>query len=632
MADVKRLLLLSDGHANQGEVNVEVLAKWAKDAFTQQGVRVSTVGLGADYDERFLAKIAHGGGGEFYYISKRDELPGLFRKELEEGRQVTVQNLIITAHDRDGARLLEMVGFPFTGGDEQHREVKLGDLFSKESRSLLLYFEVVVPDQASGPHWTPAELELTWKDIDGKKQTALLPLKLESTFEEAKVADSLDKKVHARVVETENYRALDKAMEAFRNGSQKEALKMLKEAEKRASEQAAASNDAGLLQQAGQLAQARREVEGLVEARDAQVYNTGAGLFGSRKGGSRRQIVARGGGSKATESAVDLGLRWLSKHQAVDGSWDTAALNGAESERQDATALALLAFLGAGHTETVGHYKPTVLKAVQWLQARQNTDGFVGPSDTVIKGDLASYRRTASHALATMALCEAGGMANQQATKESAQRALNWLVEQRPLVGLRQRLADAKGKNAQDILGVFWCVSALKCGKVASLKVKQGAFEEAILFLEETEVKGDDGTGHRFQFFGKDPKTAGMMDTACGLACRQFLGYRKERLYPGMAWMAEQPKALPEWGKDGADFDWHYTYLTNLTMFQTGGDSWRTWNDNLKGIMSAHQSREEKNKGMWAPVGTLKGRSKVISTALGTLYLEVYYRYLPMYR
>ena len=46
----------------------------------------------------------------------------------------------------------------------------------------------------------------------------------------------------------------------------------------------------------------------------------GSSRYGGRFGG-RRNLVARGGGSIATESAVEAGLHWLARHQAPDGHW-----------------------------------------------------------------------------------------------------------------------------------------------------------------------------------------------------------------------------------------------------------------------------------------------------------------------
>src|SRR6185503_7519066 len=48
---------------------------------------------------------------------------------------------------------------------------------------------------------------------------------------------------------------------------------------------------------------------------------SGHGSFGARNGGGRKLMVMKGGGNKATESAVDKALEWLAKHQEADGSW-----------------------------------------------------------------------------------------------------------------------------------------------------------------------------------------------------------------------------------------------------------------------------------------------------------------------
>ena len=64
----------------------------------------------------------------------------------------------------------------------------------------------------------------------------------------------------------------------------------------------------------------------------------------------------RGGGSPGSESAVDAALRWLARHQEADGHWDGAKYEGRKTD-PGITGLAVLAFLGAGHTETAGKWK-----------------------------------------------------------------------------------------------------------------------------------------------------------------------------------------------------------------------------------------------------------------------------------
>ena len=69
-----------------------------------------------------------------------------------------------------------------------------------------------------------------------------------------------------------------------------------------------------------------------------------------------------------------------------------------------ATGLALLPMLGAGYIHTVkSKYQDTVRRGIFWLVDHQQPDGnlFIGPA-----GMAFMY----SHAIATMALCEAYGL------------------------------------------------------------------------------------------------------------------------------------------------------------------------------------------------------------------------------
>ena len=69
-------------------------------------------------------------------------------------------------------------------------------------------------------------------------------------------------------------------------------------------------------------------------------------------------------------------------------------------------------------------------------------------------------------------------------------------------------------------------------------------------------------------------------------------------------------------------------------MFQVGGDSWKQWNAKLKDLLVEKQCKGGPElDGSWDPVercGWIGGRA--YTTAMGALCLEVYYRYLPMYR
>ena len=76
----------------------------------------------------------------------------------------------------------------------------------------------------------------------------------------------------------------------------------------------------------------------------------------------------------------------------------------------------------------------------------------------------------------------------------------------------------------------------------------------------------------------------------------------------------------------------YYWYYATLGLYQAQGDHWQRWNRALQKNLVARQRDSGNVAGSWDPEsvwGNYGGR--VYSTALATLCLEVYYRYLPRY-
>ena len=96
----------------------------------------------------------------------------------------------------------------------------------------------------------------------------------------------------------------------------------------------------------------------------SSIANRQAGQLAAAFAGRQRDRadrVRREGGTTASERAVELGLGWLTRHQRDDGGWSLDVSKqcrerpGCSEEPQAnsdaaATGLALLAFLGAGHS------------------------------------------------------------------------------------------------------------------------------------------------------------------------------------------------------------------------------------------------------------------------------------------
>jgi len=354
---------------------------------------------------------------------------------------------------------------------------------------------------------------------------------------------------------------------------------------------------------------------------------SGHGSFGQRNGGGRRLMVMRHGGSRGTESAVDLALKWLAGHQEADGHWDCTKYGGKQADVAT-TGLALLAFLGAGHSEKVGQYKDNVRRACAWLRGIQREDGsYYKEGETHGIG----YH----HSVAGLAMAEAAGMGRIPETIASAKKGISYSIDKHQ----QGEASDKKGwryapkSSTGDISVSGWFIMQLKSGKVAGLPVDPAGFDGAIKFLDSVEVKGNAGdpySAHRYGY--TSPENVGVRRTAIGCLGRQFLGWKKEDLQGGVEWFVNQG-GVPEWGGNGGKVDLYYWYYGTLCVFQQGGDLWKRWNESMKKALVENQRKGGDDDGSWDPVGSYSeywGRAG--QTALGCLCLEVYYRYLPLYK
>ena len=127
---ITRALLLTDGQANHGETDRDVLARHASE-LRRRGIATSTFGVGDDFDERLLRDLAHEGGGHFYFIEQPAQIPDLLTSELGEALEVTVRRAVLTVELPRGATAEPLNRFRFThaAGDRELR-VELGDLAS----------------------------------------------------------------------------------------------------------------------------------------------------------------------------------------------------------------------------------------------------------------------------------------------------------------------------------------------------------------------------------------------------------------------------------------------------------------------------------------------------------------------
>ncbi len=335
--------------------------------------------------------------------------------------------------------------------------------------------------------------------------------------------------------------------------------------------------------------------------------------------GHKNALLKAYGGNAMTEEAVLLGLKWLQRQQQNSGLWSLKGpyTDGTMTENEEAaTAMALLAFQGAGNTHKRGPFKREVNKAWKAMLERQADDGN-------FYGDGPDHSRFYTEAQCTIALCELFGMSRDESLRRPAQRAVDYLVKTQANAGGWKYYA---GENS-DLSVTGWVVMALQSARMAGLEVPSDTLERISRFLDSVQ----EYDGQQYAYRPRDRAKRSM--TAEGLLCRQYLGWAHDdpRLRGGADYLVSEAN-LPSWAV--GDKNVYYWYYATQVCHHMEGDWWKRWNEVMRQKMPEIQIKRGRERGSWTPHGDQWGRQggRLYVTCLSIYILEVYYRHLPIYQ
>jgi hypothetical protein len=360
-------------------------------------------------------------------------------------------------------------------------------------------------------------------------------------------------------------------------------------------------------------------------------------MYRSRFGPQKVKALEAFGGSEETEAAVRRGLEYLASIQRADGAW------GRRRRPHDKygevwvgkSALCLLAFLGAGHTQSGGTtHQECVRKSLAWLLAQQDPD-------TGHFGESSAY----SHGITTYALAECYALTKDPSLRVPVERAVDWILRNQnrgrdrrshggwgyfsPTLPPEDRFARASV--------TAWMVMALKSAQLSGVEVPAPALVSAEAFLWHM-FDAEEG----YFLYNREPSRLRSQwrtlpgSTPASVFCLLLLGSdpHEARLRAAQTWILQRvPKeyrrySLDEFVLDAAG-NVYFWYYGSLACFLAGGETWSTWNDALKRVLVEGQSDD----GSFAPIDEYASyagddnRDRAYSTAMCVLSLEVYYRY-----
>ncbi len=295
----------------------------------------------------------------------------------------------------------------------------------------------------------------------------------------------------------------------------------------------------------------------------------------------KRRAIATGGGSRASEGAVDVGLRAMRAQQGADGAWASGPWTA------HATALSTLVLLGAGYEhKTPNRYKPMAAAALGWLTAH------------VRSADLAAQ------ALTTLALAEAFAMTNDAELKPPAERSLA-ILEDRVAVHHELEVGIYRHGPMSGPELVAWVAMAARSARAAGLS--PGPIDR---LNAEVEVQAAELDGHA------DRDQAAVARLIADI----FRGHQpgSEMHQPPVSeWLEHSSAWLQEGHPD-------LVYFATLGLFQVGGNGWGMWNSAVRDKLV--QLNEVGVRSGWL-AATPYALGEAAARAMLMLPLEVYYRY-----
>ena len=332
------------------------------------------------------------------------------------------------------------------------------------------------------------------------------------------------------------------------------------------------------------------------------------------------------------EDAVDRGLAHLARTQSKDGSWPSGAnapVLGrprgpvATTEREGdcaITALAVMAFLSAGHVPGEGLYGDRLTAGIQFVARNQLKNGlFAG----VNQGGVEMYY----HGICTLMLAEVVGMTDRKTAEEMRgrlQAAVKIILEaqRRNTTNDRGGWRYGIGGTDADLSVTGWQFLALRAAKNVGCDIPSERIDAALAYVKRCYNARSGGFTYTAYGMVTEPCTG------VGILCLELGGkdtHQSPEALKAAGFLMENPIT-------GASPHFFYgTYYIAQAMFQIGDDYWKGYRTRLhKSLLRSHPPS---NDGAWGAGGSGDARhGTAYATAMAILALTVEYRYLPIYQ
>ncbi|NUO54640.1 MAG: VWA domain-containing protein [Polyangiaceae bacterium] len=132
---INRVVLLGDGVPNDPAAIPAHVAR-----AQSMNAPITSLGLGPEFDETLMAKIAQDSGAAFHFIDDASRVSSVFEQEITQMKRLAARSARVELSAGPGVEILEVVGVPASVGKVTH--ISVGDLGEGQVRDLVVRVKV----------------------------------------------------------------------------------------------------------------------------------------------------------------------------------------------------------------------------------------------------------------------------------------------------------------------------------------------------------------------------------------------------------------------------------------------------------------------------------------------------------
>jgi Ca-activated chloride channel homolog len=222
---ISRIILLSDGLANVGPSSPDEVGRLGA-ALMKEGIAVTTIGVGTDYNEDLMTRVSSNSDGNSYFVEKSDDLPAIFSKELGDVLSVVASRVRLTVRFRTGATPIECIGRDARIADGIVT-ADLNQLYGGQEKYLLVRTELA-PGR-DGESRPLADAEVAYEDVTSRRAAQVTASgRIRFSRDAREVAASVNVPVAREYNLNVNALEMERAVKLADEGKKKEAAKVMR--------------------------------------------------------------------------------------------------------------------------------------------------------------------------------------------------------------------------------------------------------------------------------------------------------------------------------------------------------------------------------------------------------------------